>query len=567
MSNKERNVLRILRYFIQEKLDPSSNKSSSLTINIKKESSGIDEQAAWLAHWQKQRQPWRIEPEISAERQTKLKLCLSVEPDIEKEYYPFKGMKLSRADVEWLLAKNGIVDWSDTQQRQRKGLNLCGADLSRVNLSGLPLACLEGGVRWDTTSVILPEQFNTLAVRLDDANLTEAHLEGAYLRNVYLNKACLNGVHLEQANLWDAHLENVELIGAHLEEAQLTGAYLKGADMRMAHLEGAVLREAHLEKANLLEAHLEGTELFEAYMQEANLWHGHLEEANLRGASLEGADLWGAHLAGVDFRRAHLEGVNFREANLGGTEAPRDIVRKIRKESKGFSITIPPANLQRAFFDNATSFRDTKLGSEKLGFVSLADVRWGSVNLSVIDWSLVKILGDEQEVKRQRKLYKKGGEKGVLLNAYHTAVRANRQLAVVLQSQGLNEDAARFAYRAQVLQRSILWLEWKPGQWLFSMLLALLTGYGYRMKRILIAYGIVIGLCAAGYFVLGQYYAPHLSLIQALLESITAFHGRVFLELFNSSTPQIWITAFEAIAGLVIEGVFIAMLTQRFFNK
>lgn len=58
-----------------------------------------------------------------------------------------------------------------------------------------------------------------------------------------------------------------------------------------------------------------------------------------------------------------------------------------------------------------------------------------------------------------------------------------------------------------------------------------------------------------------------ISFVQALLESITAFHGRVFLELFASNTPQIWITAFEAVVGLVIEGVFIAMLTQRFFGK
>jgi hypothetical protein len=51
------------------------------------------------------------------------------------------------------------------------------------------------------------------------------------------------------------------------------------------------------------------------------------------------------------------------------------------------------------------------------------------------------------------------------------------------------------------------------------------------------------------------------------LESITAFHGRVFLEQFSASTPQIWLTAFEAIAGLVVEGVFIAMLIQRYFGK
>jgi hypothetical protein len=31
--------------------------------------------------------------------------------------------------------------------------------------------------------------------------------------------------------------------------------------------------------------------------------------------------------------------------------------------------------------------------------------------------------------------------------------------------------------------------------------------------------------------------------------------------------PQAWVAAFEAVMGLVIEGVFIAMLAQRFFGK
>lgn len=87
------------------------------------------------------------------------------------------------------------------------------------------------------------------------------------------------------------------------------------------------------------------------------------------------------------------------------------------------------------------------------------------------------------------------------------------------------------------------------------------------MWRILAAYILIVSLCAVAYFILGMYYPPHLSLLQAFLESITAFHGRVFSELFASDTPQVWVTAFQAVAGLVIEGVFIAMLTIRFFGK
>ena len=99
------------------------------------------------------------------------------------------------------------------------------------------------------------------------------------------------------------------------------------------------------------------------------------------------------------------------------------------------------------------------------------------------------------------------------------------------------------------------------------MLLALLSGYGYRVWHILAAYALVVSLFAIAYFVLRLEYTPHLTLAQAFLESITAFHERVFLEQFTLDTPQIWATAFEAVTGLEIDGVFIAMLGQRFFGK
>src|SRR5579875_723799 len=97
---------------------------------------------------------------------------------------------------------------------------------------------------------------------------------------------------------------------------------------------------------------------------------------------------------------------------------------------------------------------------------------------------------------------------------------------------------------------------------------SMISGNGCRMGRILVAYLIIVLLCAGAYFVLGMYYQPHLSFLEAVLTRVTAFHGRVFSEPFlRPGEPQQWVTAFEAIAGLVIEGVFIAMLTQKFFGK
>ena len=109
-----------------------------------------DDRDGWRAHWATQGQPWRTEPEIDQERQTELEHCLAIVPEIEKGIYPFKGMKLSRADIEWLLATHehgrGPVSWNDESQRERRGLDLRGAALQYVNLNNLPLARLKAGL-------------------------------------------------------------------------------------------------------------------------------------------------------------------------------------------------------------------------------------------------------------------------------------------------------------------------------------------------------------------------------------------------------------------------------------
>ena len=55
-------------------------------------------------------------------------------------------------------------------------------------------------------------------------------------------------------------------------------------------------------------------------------------------------------------------------------------------------------------------------------------------------------------------------------------MRANRQLAVALEAQGLNEDAGSFAYNAQLLQQQVLLRQRKFGAYLFSRFLDALAG-------------------------------------------------------------------------------------------
>ena len=354
-----------------------------------------------------------------------------------------------------------------------------------------------------------------------------------------LHETNLHGLPLARVNLSEAHLERVDLQWAHLEGAYLSGAYLQEANLRWAHLEETHLSRAHLEGAKLAEAHLERTGLQWTHLGGADLSGAHLEGANLSNAHLEEANLSKAHLEGAYLSGAHLEGAFLNETYLGG------------------------ADLRESFFDSATQLINIALKDEKLGFVSLADVRWGDTNMAVVNWSSVKVLGDESKAQQQR-----NDDSETELYWYRRAVRANRQLAVVLRDQGLNEEADYFSYRAQMLQRVVWRLRRRPLKFVLSWFLFLLAGYGYRPLRSVLWYLVIIIGFALAYHTFG-----HLSLWppDAFVYSLTSFHGRGFFPGLEHRTslhdPLVMLAALEAVVGLLIEISFIATFTQRFFGK
>ncbi len=413
---------------------------------------------AWKAYWKEQGQSWRTEPEIDIERQKYLAERRSITPDIEQGIYPFKDIdpKLSRADVEWLLATHengrGPVDWKDESQRNRKGLDLRGADLRRINLYGLLLTSLVGGL------------FDHLFATDKQREAAAIHFEGTLLSHAHLEGADLSGAHLEAATLFDASLEEANFIGAHLE----------GADLSGAHLEGAYLSGSHLEEANLSDA----------------------------------------------------------------------------------------------FLNSSTLLNHIILFNKELGAaVSLADIHWGDVNVAVVDWSLISVLGDELTAREQLTPYGVK-DKQELLENYQTAARAYRQLATLLRNQGLNEEAVRFAYRAQLMQRKVFRYQRKFGQYFFSLFLDLLAGYGYKPWRSFLTYLLVITAFATAYFIVGHTVGPVLSPLGSFVFSMTSFHGRGFFPGgIGLDDPLTVLAALEAFIGLLIEVTFIATLTQRLFGK
>jgi uncharacterized protein YjbI with pentapeptide repeats len=395
-----------------------------------------DDPEGWRAYWKRQGQLWRTEPEIDAERQKYLAEHRNITPNIEQGIYPFKNIKLSRADVEWLLATHdngrGPLDWSEVSQWRRDGIDLRGADLRRVDLTYLPLSRMVGGLLGKEWPDATEKQREMAAIQLQGARFFGTHLEGAHLRF--------------------AHLENAFFTFTHLERTHLRGAYLIGADLR------------------------------EAYMQKVRLENAVLSD----------------------------------EKHIG----PR-----------------------------------------------LADAQMEGANLAIVNWTQVQMLSDEYEASQKKRdgIVK---EKAIRLEEYEKAVRANRQLAVALQGQGLNEVAARFAYRAQLMQRIVFRRQRKIGQYLFSLFLDLLAGYGYKPWRSFLAYLLVITAFAIAYFVIGHKVGPVLSPLGSFVFSMTSFHGRGFFPGgIGLDDPLTVLAAIEAFVGLLIEVTFIATLTQRLFGK
>jgi uncharacterized protein YjbI with pentapeptide repeats len=532
----------------------------------------LDDLSGWRHWWGVHGQSWRRMPEIDKKRQRyldKQRVTANYWPDIYPfRIYPFKDIRLTRADVEWLLATHengrGPVIWSDESHRKREGLNLRGANLRGEDLDNLPLAKVDlDGARLEEAKLSLAYLEGAIfdKAQLEKADLAGASLDGASFMEAQANEASFYRAKLKGSILVDAQLRKVNFGFAQLQDARLDGAQLEGADLSGACLNDGSLLGAQLENANLSHAQLDRTFLF---------------QANLRRASLTYARLWGTKLV-----EAQLEGTDLGLARL------------------------QEADLRGATLDATTRLERTELNAK----TCLADVVWNGAALAQIEWDKILMLGDESKLSEDLgKRFKHG--RGVELREYRTAVRANRQLAMALGDQGMTEEANRFAYRAQVLQRKVLWKEawwgkvdleeevelekgeteakslrqqfvkvcqrivglWhraqKFGAWLFSLFLDWVAGYGYKPGKGLRAYLITIVGFMILYLVNAQFVSPHLSWDQALILSVSSFHGRGFLPpdiVLDSAYARL--AAFEAVFGLLIEVSFIATFTQRFFGK
>ena len=148
---------------------------------------------------------------------------------------PHAGERLTREDVERLIAENGGPEGLDL-----RGADLREADLSELDLHGANLggATLQGAdLRW---------------ANLQGAHLLQASLQGANLSLAKLQEAYFIEADLQEADLWGSNTQ-----GAYLFEANLRAAILSWANLERADLRAADLRRARLAYASLRDAKLE----------------------------------------------------------------------------------------------------------------------------------------------------------------------------------------------------------------------------------------------------------------------------------------------------------------------
>ncbi|WP_338250703.1 hypothetical protein [Dictyobacter halimunensis] len=128
----------------------------------------------------------------------------------------------------------------------------------------------------------------------------------------------------------------------------------------------------------------------------------------------------------------------------------------------------------------------------------------------------------------------------------------------------------RRVYWWQIWQRKLgIWSRVSAARaYLFSLLLWMLSGYGYRFGRSLLTYALVLVGFAAWYWWLSQGLPHPLGRVDALILSVSDMVGRGFFRQdYSLSDPYAGWSVLEGLCGLFMDVLLISTLTQRLFKK
>jgi uncharacterized protein YjbI with pentapeptide repeats len=265
------------------------------------------------------------------EREKRLAEIAEAEKNLDERLQQLETVrKLSRAEVEALLADG----------RGLEGRNLQGLDLSGLDFSGVSLKrALCGKTNFSGCRMDRADFTTALA---DEADFSGASLRGAAFKQIMLHKAVLRGADLSEAAIEGADFSECEASGAVFERAEIKLANFAKTALDKASFCAASLslclfseirtRETDFRRCRAFKCLFQNSDLAGALFQESALNECLFQGAGAAGLSFAGADLRkfcsdqesdfsGADFSGADLREAslrlsRLKGAEFYQANL-----------------------------------------------------------------------------------------------------------------------------------------------------------------------------------------------------------------------------------------------------------
>ncbi len=391
---------------------------------------------------------------------------------------------------------------------------------------------------------IPPAPFKSIKLEREDVIrlLTESGGKPLDLRGADLRGADLKGLNMpgvifgladplasdEDRREYAARLDSASLAGSNLAGCAAPEVVISGADLR-----GAVLFNANFEGANCSGACFDKTDLHNVSFERADLNNANFIEANCEGAHFVGANLQNAHL-----KMARLRNADFSLCNLTG------------------------ADLQLTVMDEQTF-----LGGASLNEARFDGSRLRLLDLTVIDWNLVKKSGEEIDAQSAALTTQQAH--------FRAAARVYRQLASALQGQGLIAEARRFGAKSKWMDCHARWnaaLDAWRGRRYGSLAARLLSWLGSASQGIISGYGrqplwiagwslLIIGVYAGLYAMFG---AKGSAGILALMFSARSFVGFAYAN--NAQVHLIaslqWLPFSETFLGLLLLILWVVTLAQ-----
>ena len=369
----------------------------------------------------------------------------------------------------------------------------------------------------------------------------------------------MNGFSLRYANFAGATFFAVSFENAILEWADFTEAKLQNVSFQKGRLQRSRFQRAQMRGVNLCEARLMHAQFQETDLRDAR-FSGDGAAANATNAIFDQAIMTNCQANGVIFTKA-----SFVEADL--TRAQLSDAALQRADLSGCDLTdaqLQGANLQGAVMSDQTELPKKFIGQN----TRLVDIHWNNVPLSGIeaeDWP--QIVFDESVIQPHLERYPR-------VLALRNAERAYRGLAQTLRAQGMVDLASRYRRREKLIAGRALGANRQYAQQFGGWLLHIITGYGESIFTILRSYIITIIAFTFVYYVIlngGIASFQGTTVIDALVFSVTSFHGRGFFSAFSVNVtphdPIAIIAMVEAVLGLFIEVTLIAAFSRRFLES